>query len=181
MPTEPKSAEAKEPKAKKAAAPKATTTRAPRAKKVAAEAAAPAAAQELQAMTKENVIQAVGRRKTAIARVRLVRGGKGNIRVNDKAFEVYFPTFELQRLVLEPLRAVSMEKSFDVSVRTQGGGAHAQAESVRLGVSRALIKEQPDLRSTLKKLGYLTRDPRAKERKKPGLRRARRAPQWSKR
>lgn len=181
MPTEPKSAEAKEAKPKKAAAPKAAATRAPRAKKAVAAEAAPAKGAELTAMTKENVIQAVGRRKTAIARVRLVRGGKGTIRVNDKAFEVYFPSFELQRLVLEPLRAVSMETTFDMSVRTQGGGIHSQAEAVRLGVSRALVKEQADLRTTLKKLGFMTRDPRAKERKKPGLRRARRAPQWSKR
>ena len=177
MPTEPK--EAKEPKAKKAPA-KTATSRAPRAKKVAvvAEAAAP---KELKGMTKENVIQAIGRRKTAIAGVKLIRGGSGVIRVNDKPFEVYFPTFELQRLVLEPLRAVSKEKSFDMSVRARGGGVHSQAEAVRLGVARALIKEEADLRTTLKKLGYMTRDPRAKERKKPGLRRARRAPQWSKR
>lgn len=178
MPTEPKSVETKEAKPKKVAAPKTAAPRAPRAKKVVA--AAPVA-EALQVMTKENVIQAVGRRKTAVARVRLVRGGKGTIRVNDKPFEMYFPTFELQRLVLEPLRAVSMDKIFDMSVRTQGGGVHSQAEAVRLGVSRALIKEQADLRATLKKLGFLTRDPRAKERKKPGLRRARRAPQWSKR
>ncbi len=167
MPTEPK---------KKAPAKTAT----PRAKKVKV-AAAPAAEAATIAMTKENVIATIGRRKTAIARVRLVRGGKGTIRINDKAFQTYFPTFDLQRIVLEPLRAVSMESSYDVSVVAQGGGAHAQAESVRLGIARALIKEQPDYRTTLKKLGFLTRDPRAKERKKPGLKRARRAPQWSKR
>lgn len=166
MPTEPK----------KKAAPKAAT---PRVKKVKAE--APVVESAGIVMTKENTISTVGRRKTAIARVRLVRGGKGTIRINNKPFEMYFPTFDQQRIVLEPLRAVSMEKSFDLSVVAQGGGAHAQAEAVRLGVARALIKEQPDYRTSLKKLGFLTRDPRAKERKKPGLRRARRAPQWSKR
>lgn len=157
----------------------AAKTATPRAKKVKAEAPATEAASIT--MTKDNTISTVGRRKTAIARVRLIRGGKGTIRINNKPFETYFPTFDQQRLVLEPLRAVSMEKSFDVSVVAQGGGAHAQAEAIRLGVARALIKEQADYRTSLKKLGFLTRDPRAKERKKPGLRRARRAPQWSKR
>ncbi len=167
MPTEPK---------KKAPAKTAT----PRAKKVKV-AAAPAAETATVAMTKENTISTVGRRKTAIARVRLVRGGKGTVRVNNKSFETYFPTFDLQRIVLEPLRAVSMETAYDVSVVAQGGGAHSQAEAVRLGIARGLIKEQADYRTVLKKLGFLTRDPRAKERKKPGLKRARRAPQWSKR
>ncbi len=168
--------EAKEPKEpkKKAAAP-----RAPRKKKV--EGAAPAAATTTLAMTKENVVQAIGRRKTAIARVRLIRGGKGTIQINGKAFKDYFPTFDMQRIVLEPLRAVSLEEAYDVSVKAEGGGAHAQSEAVRLGIARALLKEQADYRATLKKLGFLTRDPRAKERKKPGLRRARRSPQWSKR
>ncbi|MBP9747766.1 30S ribosomal protein S9 [Patescibacteria group bacterium] len=132
-------------------------------------------------ITKDNTIATIGRRKTAVARVKLVRGGSGVIRINDKAFTTYFPTSELQRIVLEPLRTVSLEKSFDMSVVAQGGGIHSQAEAVRLGVARALIKEQADFRTSLKKLGFLTRDPRAKERKKPGLRRARRAPQWSKR
>jgi small subunit ribosomal protein S9 len=132
-------------------------------------------------ITKDNAIATIGRRKTAVARVKLVRGGSGVIRINDKAFTTYFPTSELQRIVLEPLRTVSLEKSFDMSVVAQGGGIHSQAEAVRLGVARALIKEQADFRTSLKKLGFLTRDPRAKERKKPGLRRARRSPQWSKR
>lgn len=176
MPTELKP---KEPK-KKAAPKAASTTATPRAKKVKVEAAAVSDA-GIVAMTKENVISAVGRRKTAIARVRLVRGGKGNVLVNNKPFAMYFPTFDMQRIVLEPLKAVGKESSYDVSVHALGGGAHAQAEAVRLGISRALLKEQADFRTTLKKLGFLTRDPRAKERKKPGLRRARRAPQWSKR
>lgn len=161
---------------KKTAAPKAA---APRAKKVkAVEATTDASMVEI---TKDNTIATIGRRKTAVARVKLVRGGSGVIRINDKAFTTYFPTSELQRIVLEPLRTVSLEKSFDMSVVAQGGGIHSQAEAVRLGVARALIKEQADFRTSLKKLGFLTRDPRAKERKKPGLRRARRSPQWSKR
>ncbi len=174
MATEPKT-EAKEPK-KKATTKVAT----PRVKKVKVEAPVEITKSILPS-TKENTIATIGRRKTAIARVKLVRGGSGAIEVNKKPFKTYFPTFELQRLVLEPLRAVSMEQVFDMSVLAQGGGIHSQAEAVRLGVARALIIEQPDFRTVLKKLGFLTRDPRAKERKKPGLRRARRAPQWSKR
>ena len=168
MPTEPK----------KKAAPRAAATRAKKKAEPAAAAPAPEAA---LAMTKENTVAAIGRRKTAVARVRLIRGGKGTIRVNEKAMATYFPTFDMQRIVLEPLRAISVEQAYDVSIRAQGGGAHAQAEASRLGIARALLKEQPDARTTLKKLGFLTRDSRAKERKKPGLKRARRAPQWSKR
>ncbi len=177
MPTELKP---KEPK-KKAAPKAASATTTPRVKKAKVVEVASASDTGIIAMTKENVISAVGRRKTAIARVRLIRGGKGNVLVNDKPFAMYFPTFDMQRIVLEPLKAVGKETSYDVSVHALGGGAHAQAEAVRLGISRALLKEQADFRTTLKKLGFLTRDPRAKERKKPGLRRARRAPQWSKR
>lgn len=173
MPTEPKTEKA-EPKKKPARAPT------PRVKKVKASAEV-SETKTVLVSTKENTIATIGRRKTAIARVKLIRGGSGAIQVNGKPFKVYFPTFELQRLVLEPLRAVSVEGSFDMSVVANGGGIHSQAEAVRLGVARGLIKEQPDYRTVLKKLGFLTRDPRAKERKKPGLRRARRAPQWSKR
>ncbi len=126
-------------------------------------------------------ISALGRRKTAIARVRLTKVGKGTITINKGSFEKYFPTFELSNIVKSPLAIVGLETAVDVSAFVQGGGNHAQAEAVRLGIARALIELNPTYRKTLKKLGYLTRDPRAKERKKPGLKRARRAPQWSKR
>ena len=118
---------------------------------------------------------ALGRRKTSIARVRLIKVGKGLITVNGKPMEKYFTTYELRAIV------TAMDTVMDVSAEVEGGGTRGQAESVRLGISRALCELNPIYRKTLKKLGFLTRDPRAKERKKPGLKRARRAPQWSKR
>jgi len=126
-------------------------------------------------------IRTRGRRKTAIARVRLVTSGKGVFVVNGKPMEQYFTTFEQRLLANQPLKTVGMETAMDVSAQVSGGGMHGQAESVRLGIARALVALNPAYRKTLKKLGFLTRDPRAKERKKPGLKRARRAPQWSKR
>jgi len=122
----------------------------------------------------------LGRRKTAVARVH-VTAGKGTITVNRQPAEKYFVTFEQRNAVTSPLKTVGMESALNISVTATGGGRHSQAEAVRLGISRALIQINPAYRKTLKKLGYLTRDPRAKERKKPGLKRARRAPQWSKR
>jgi small subunit ribosomal protein S9 len=126
-------------------------------------------------------IYAVGRRKTSIARVRLIKNGKGTITVNGKEMEAFFGPYELRALVKAPLSVTGNETAVDVSAQTNGGGVRGQAEAVRLGLSRALCVLNPTYRKTLKKLGYLTRDPRAKERKKPGLKRARRAPQWSKR
>jgi small subunit ribosomal protein S9 len=126
-------------------------------------------------------IFALGRRKTAIARVRLIRNGKGMISVNGKTVESYFGTEELRNILKGPLGLVGQETAVDVSASVEGGGVHSQAEAIRLGICRALVVLNPTYRKTLKKLGYLTRDPRAKERKKPGLKRARRAPQWSKR
>ena len=124
---------------------------------------------------------ALGRRKTSIARVRLIKVGKGLITVNGKPMEKYFTTYELRAIVTSPLKMTAMDTVMDVSAEVEGGGTRGQAESVRLGISRALCELNPIYRKTLKKLGFLTRDPRAKERKKPGLKRARRAPQWSKR
>ncbi len=126
-------------------------------------------------------IEAVGRRKKAIARVRLFEKGKGEITVNEKSVGDFFPIFEHQEMLRQPFEAVGQEGKFDVSVKVKGGGISGQAESVRLGIARALIKLDPELRTSLKKLGYLKRDPRVRERKKPGLKAARRAPQWSKR
>ena len=126
-------------------------------------------------------IYALGRRKTAIARVRLIRNGKGAVSINGKPLEKYFGTEELRETVMGPLKLTGQETAVDVSASVAGGGSRGQAESIRLGLSRALIILNPAYRKTLKKLGFLTRDPRAKERKKFGLKRARRAPQWSKR
>ncbi|MBU0495771.1 MAG: 30S ribosomal protein S9 [Chloroflexi bacterium] len=123
---------------------------------------------------------ATGRRKTAVARVRLF-DGNGEIVVNDKPLGEYFPTAIHQRDVLTPLRLTSTEKQYSATVKVRGGGVSGQAGAVRHGLARALIVADPSSRSVLKKAGLLTRDPRVKERKKPGLRRARRAKQYTKR
>ncbi len=129
---------------------------------------------------KEDTTRAVGRRKTASARVRL-QPGSGNIVVNGKPYQEYFPYFEWQNIIVAPLKAIGKEKTFDVSVKINGGGQKGQAVAVQHGISRALLVWDEELKKTLKTQGYLTRDARVKERKKPGLKRARRAPQWSKR
>lgn len=126
-------------------------------------------------------IPAIGRRKTSIARVRLIKNGKGAVAVNGKTFDGYFKTFDLRTQIMAPLKAVGQDTSVDVSALVEGGGIRGQAEAVRHGIARALIVLNPTFRKTLKKLGYLSRDPREKERKKFGLKGARRAPQWSKR
>ncbi|MBI4090223.1 MAG: 30S ribosomal protein S9 [Candidatus Kerfeldbacteria bacterium] len=124
---------------------------------------------------------AVGRRKSAIARVRFTPKGSGSFLVNGQAVDGYFPTFELQKIVRGPLELTQPATTGDLSVKVNGGGKRGQAEAIRLGLSRLLVKLEPELRPTLKKAGFLTRDPRVKERKKYGLKRARRAPQWQKR
>lgn len=116
----------------------------------------------------------LGRRKTAIAKVKLVKG-KGTVTVNDK--EQAQPS----RVYLEPLKVTGKDKTFDVFAKVYGGGLVAQLEAIRLGISRALDKFDPELHKTLKVEGFLTRDGRMKERKKPGLKGARKAPQWAKR
>ncbi|OGK11050.1 MAG: 30S ribosomal protein S9 [Candidatus Riflebacteria bacterium GWC2_50_8] len=123
---------------------------------------------------------AVGRRKTAIARVRLYQNGTGAITVNGKAFAEYFPLQTWQTIVKQPLELSGYTRG-DFSVKVGGGGVQSQAESVRHGISRVLLLADPELRKTLKPAGLLTRDARVKERKKYGLKRARRAPQWQKR
>lgn len=122
-----------------------------------------------------------GRRKKAIARVRLVPAGSGAIIINDRALEEYFPMGTLQYIVKQPLKEVEAEGKYDVLVNVVGGGYTGQAGAIKLGIARALLEAQPDTRAALKKAGFLTRDPRAKERKKYGLKKARRAPQFSKR
>lgn len=126
-------------------------------------------------------IAAVGRRKTSIARVRLLKNGKGLITVNGKPYDAYFTVYELRKQIVDPLEAVGQATSVDVSAKVHGGGIRGQAEAVRLGIARCLLELNPTFRKALKKAGYLTRDSRKKERKKFGLKRARRAPQWSKR
>ncbi len=122
-----------------------------------------------------------GRRKKAIARVRLVPAGSGAIIINDRALEEYFPMGTLQYIVKQPLNEVGAEGKYDVPVNVAGGGYTGQAGAIKLGIARALLEAEPDSRPALKKAGFLTRDPRAKERKKYGLKKARRAPQFSKR
>lgn len=128
----------------------------------------------------ERYIEGVGRRKTSIARVRIL-SGKGKFMVNDMELKAYFQMPVLETCVLSPFTKAKIEGVFDVSARVSGGGIHAQAEAVRLGLSRALSINNPDFQKRLHRLGFLTRDSRMVERKKYGLRKARRAPQWQKR
>jgi len=121
-----------------------------------------------------------GRRKEAVARVRL-RPGAGEFQLNGRTLEDYFPTRAHRMVVTSPLRLVGREKEFDVLARIEGGGISGQAGALRHGIARALIELDPELRPVLKKEGYLTRDAREKERRKYGLKKARKAPQFSKR
>ncbi len=129
----------------------------------------------------EKYFEAKGRRKTSVARVRLFSSSQPSFLVNDKKLEIYFPTKEMHHLIEEPLRNLKTLGKFKVSAKIKGGGIHSQAEALRHGISRALIKFNADFRKPLKKLGFLKRDPRMKERRKFGLKKARKAPQWSKR
>ena len=123
----------------------------------------------------------MGRRKNAIATVRLYRNGQGEIIINGKPFSKYFTYLEMQRIVTDSLTAVGLNGKVDATVKVLGGGVRGQAESIRHAITRALVKIDASYRSTLKPLGFLKRDPRVKERKKFGLKKARRAPQWQKR
>jgi small subunit ribosomal protein S9 len=121
-----------------------------------------------------------GRRKHSVARVRLVPG-EGQIQINKRNIDEYFGTEVLKLIVKQPLSLTDTLNKYDVLVNTHGGGMSGQAGAIRHGISRALLKADPELRAALKKAGFLTRDPRMKERKKYGLKAARRAPQFSKR
>jgi small subunit ribosomal protein S9 len=123
---------------------------------------------------------ATGRRKEAVARVRLVPGS-GEFHINGRTLEEYFPTRVHRMVAVSALRLVGREKEYDVVVSIHGGGISGQAGAVRLGTARALIELDPELRGQLKAEGYLTRDAREKERRKYGLKKARKAPQYSKR
>lgn len=128
----------------------------------------------------ERYVEGVGRRKTSIARVRLV-GGHGKILVNDKDLKQYFPLLKTEMTASAPLQKLKLVDKYNVSAQVRGGGISSQAEAVRLGLARALAIKNPDFEKRLHKLGFLTRDPRMVERKKYGLKKARRAPQWAKR
>jgi small subunit ribosomal protein S9 len=121
-----------------------------------------------------------GRRKEAIARVR-VSPGSGEMLINGRTLEEYFPTRVHRMVAQSPLRSIGREKEYDVLATIEGGGVNGQAGALRLGIARALIDLEPDLRGQLKSEGYLTRDAREKERRKYGLKKARKAPQYSKR
>ena len=128
----------------------------------------------------EGCFYATGRRKAAVARIRLTPG-RGDLSINDRSLEQYFPSRALQAVVKSPLRLTDAEGKYDVLAAVAGGGIAGQAGAVRLGIARALLKVEPGLRTSLKKEGFLTRDPRVKERRKYGLKKARKAPQFSKR
>lgn len=131
------------------------------------------------AETKERYIEATGRRKTSVARVRITPASKLSITVNDRDFAEYFALPEYKHSILDALADVG--DKFTITVQLKGGGASSQADAMRHGLARAIISMDPEQRTKLKVKGYLKRDPRAKERRKFGLKKARKAPQWSKR
>lgn len=123
----------------------------------------------------------IGRRKSARARVLVFKNGEGRFTINNKDFKQYFPTLDLQERVLAPFKVVGQMDRLELTAKVEGGGVSEQADAVRHGASRALLLFNPNFKKPLKKAGLLTRDPRKKERKKPGLKRARKRPQWAKR
>ncbi len=136
--------------------------------------------EETIAMPATKYISSIGRRKRASAQVRLYEGGSNKVVINGMPLEKYFPADNEQEIVLQSLKLTN-QKTFDFSVLVKGGGKVGQAEAVRHGITRALVKFDPELKPALKAKDLMTRDAREKERKKPGLKKARRAPQWAKR
>lgn len=128
----------------------------------------------------EKVITATGRRKTSVARI-FLRQGKGGIKINSRSLEEYFGRETARMIVLQPFDVTQTKGSFDIDVNVQGGGSSGQAGAIRHGITRALMEANPDFRTPLKKAGFVTRDPRAVERKKYGRHKARKRPQYSKR
>jgi small subunit ribosomal protein S9 len=126
------------------------------------------------------LVQTTGRRKGAVARVR-VSPGSGAITINDREVTTYFPSKAHQMILTEPLRITSTDEAYDIEATLHGGGVSGQAGALRLGIARALVEIDPEMRTTLKRAGFLTRDQREKESKKYGLKKARKAPQYSKR
>jgi small subunit ribosomal protein S9 len=131
-------------------------------------------------MAEKPLSQTTGRRKEAVARVRLRPGG-GAITVNRRPIDTYFPSETHRMIITEPLRLTNLLESFDIDATIDGGGVSGQAGALRMGIARALAEQDPEQRTTLKKAGLLTRDAREKESKKYGLKKARKAPQYSKR
>lgn len=131
--------------------------------------------------TENRYIECIGRRKTSVARVRVTFGHKGSHTVNSRPLAEYFPTKELQRIAESALVNADFSEKVSISAHIKGGGIHSQAESFRHGTARALVEHDLELRKSLKKEGFLKRDARSKERRKFGLKKARKAPQWSKR
>lgn len=127
--------------------------------------------------------EAVGRRKTSVARVRVfsAKPDEAGIFVNEKPADEYFKTLEQRKIVGDALQTLKLEGKYRISVKINGGGAHSQSEALRHGISRAFLKIEPEWRKSLKMEGFLKRDPREKERRKFGLKKARKAPQWAKR
>lgn len=141
-------------------------------------------AEEKKEAVKEPYFYGLGRRKASVAQVRLYASDKAtedDFMINGKKMKVYFPTVSMQTTFAQPLRSTGHFGKFRVSVLARGGGVTGQVEASRLGIARALIKFDETLKKSLKSLGYLTRDSREVERKKPGLKKARKAPQWAKR
>jgi len=130
---------------------------------------------------KGKYIGAIGRRKTATAQVRLYKNGDGTMIVNDVKADQYFKEEELFSIISQPLKLVGLVKDLNLTIAVSGGGRKSQAEAIRHGIARTLLELNPELRASLKVKGWLERDARKKERKKPGFRKARRAPQWAKR
>jgi small subunit ribosomal protein S9 len=129
----------------------------------------------------EKYIESIGRRKESIARVRLFEAKTNSIVVNDKPIAEFFKTEHLQIVAAEALVGADLAQKYEITAKVNGGGISSQAESIRLGISRALVKIDEEMRKDLKKKGFLKRDPRAKERRKFGLKKARKAAAWSKR
>lgn len=129
----------------------------------------------------ERYFEGVGRRKTSTARVRLFPGGDGTITVNDKPGREYFARIGDYEAVTAPLRTIGQDGKFNLTIKVEGGGSTGQSEATRQGVARALLRMNEDLRKPLRRSGFLTRDSREKERKKPGLKKARKAPTYTKR
>lgn len=126
-------------------------------------------------------IRAIGRRKEATAVVKIFANGSNVFTINGKKSSEYFPTEELQKIIHDPIAKTKITDKFDIIVTAKGGGIHGQAEAVRHGIARVLATFDEETKGKVKKLGFLKRDPRAKERRKFGLKKARKAPQWSKR
>lgn len=135
----------------------------------------------MEKTVKKGYIESIGRRKTATARVRITPASKQSYEINGKDLATYFSTDELQKIVADAFAFGEGKEHYTVTVKVSGSGIHSQAEAVRHGIARSLVKVDEEKKSQLKKAGYLKRDPRAKERRKFGLKKARKAPQWSKR